>query len=234
MNKSLYLGQIKDYNNSNMTVHVRIEFRDKRLSISGVIGAKSNGDSRGSSGQCVDEIRRGEFTEYAPGWDAATVARFCDAWDTWHLNNMRAGCEHQRANWNTGAPLQVVHYGLTTEAHAMKRAAEKHVTDAAIAGAIVAPPLTVAEKFLLGSDWFRDFPSMDVLSLGLHEIRKTETKTANWVNPSEHPDGLLCKPCEVCGYKYGSAWLHEDVPADVIAFLDALPPASVACPWQSI
>ena len=34
------------------------------------------------------------------------------------------------------------------------------------------------------------------------------------------------------GYRYGSAWLHEDVPADVIEFLAALPDNTDSYPWH--
>ena len=44
-----------------------------------------------------------------------------------------------------------------------------------------------------------------------------------WVNASPfvsrdhcHKDGLLTKKCPVCGYQYGSAWIHEDIPEEII------------------
>jgi hypothetical protein len=39
---------------------------------------------------------------------------------------------------------------------------------------------------------------------------------ASWVYEKEHPRGFLMKPCPVCGYKYGSAWLKEEIPQKVI------------------
>lgn len=36
-----------------------------------------------------------------------------------------------------------------------------------------------------------------------------------WVTRAEHPEGLLSEPCPECGYRYGSAWLHAALPADV-------------------
>ena len=42
---------------------------------------------------------------------------------------------------------------------------------------------------------------------------------AGWVRPEEHPAGLLCKPCPVCGYKYGSGWTKRTVPQEVLEFL---------------
>lgn len=43
-------------------------------------------------------------------------------------------------------------------------------------------------------------------------IVNEEQKSAGWVRESEHPDGLLCKPCPVCGYKYGTAWCYMPIP----------------------
>ncbi len=84
---------------------------------------------------------------------AHDLAAFVSIWRAWHLNHMRAGCEHQRAVWDISERLNVA-----------------------------------------GS-----------------------SKAAGWVLESEHPRGLLCKPCPTCGYKYGSAWLKETLPADVVA-----------------
>lgn len=58
-----------------------------------------------------------------------------------------------------------------------------------------------------------------------------------WVSRDEHPEGLLSYPCPTCGYKYGTAWLTEQIPADVLVeirgWLDAdlpafTPPAPLA------
>lgn len=44
-----------------------------------------------------------------------------------------------------------------------------------------------------------------------------------WITRKEHPQGLLNAPCPTCGYKFGSRWLKEEIPADVrqamVAFL---------------
>lgn len=52
-----------------------------------------------------------------------------------------------------------------------------------------------------------------------------------WVTKREHPQGLLAEPCPVCGYKYGTAWLHEDVPDDVLRWLAALPETTKQPAW---
>ena len=57
---------------------------------------------------------------------------------------------------------------------------------------------------------------------------KKEKKTAGWVpyqvpgSDVGHPDGLLCKPCDVCGHKYGSKWLFRPVPDDIVEWLRQL------------
>ena len=64
------------------------------LSISGVIGAKANGNAWGSCGQILDDIK--PIKEYAKGWNAKLLDKFLYIWKFYHLNNMNAGCEHQQ------------------------------------------------------------------------------------------------------------------------------------------
>lgn len=59
-----------------------------------------------------------------------------------------------------------------------------------------------------------------------HHLGKTKTPTWNmlvWVNRKEHPDGLLGEPCSKCGYKYGTSWLYEEIPQNVIDELLSFP-----------
>ena len=42
---------------------------------------------------------------------------------------------------------------------------------------------------------------------------------AGWVRLDDHPDGLLGKPCPTCGYKYGTKWLFEEVPDEILTEL---------------
>lgn len=136
-----------------------IKWDGKRLSITGVIGPKSNGDCRGSCGQIVDSLK---MESYCTGWDEVKVARFQEIWNVWHLNDMRAGCEHQRK---------------------------------------------------------------------LPEFKAVRLPNGGW-NCHKYPDegGILCKPCPTCGHEYGSKWLHEDVPGEVIEWLFALPESERTLP----
>ena len=56
--------------------------------------------------------------------------------------------------------------------------------------------------------------------------------TRGWVYcDQKHPFGLLCKPCPVCGYEYGTSWLREEIPQDVIDWLISLPDSKVKPAW---
>ena len=73
--------------------YAKIRYDGKRLSISGVIGPMRSGNCKGSAGQCVEEIRKGIPTKE---WNREMLDKFCDIWERWHLNDLHAGCEHQR------------------------------------------------------------------------------------------------------------------------------------------
>ena len=123
------------------SVFCRIEYNNGRLSITGVHGPNRDGNAYGSCGQIVETLKDPAFIP-REGFDAS---RFADVWDHWHLNDLRAGCEHQRQA------------GVT----------------------------------------------------------------------------LVNDPCPTCGYKYGTAWLFEAVPDDVIAWLfsDAVAVTDLTPAW---
>lgn len=85
-----------------------------------------------SGGQAIGEVEA--VTHFAPGWNAARRDRLVDIWRRWHLNDMNAACEHQRA------------LGWTYDSH-------------------------------------------------------------------------RGQSCPTCGYQIGTAWLYEELPADVVAFM---------------
>lgn len=58
-----------------------------------------------------------------------------------------------------------------------------------------------------------------------------EHKTSGCVRPEEHPEGELTKPCPMCGYKYGTAWHHKELPQSVIDFIASLPETDKQPAW---
>lgn len=109
LSKVLHPGRERDGE-----IFVRVNFKDGRLSLTGVVGPKHNGDCTGSAGQIIGGLEPADIQPSA-GWTPESIARLWEVWDRWHLNDMRAGCEHQRT-LDTGRKVEVVSYGLTTEA----------------------------------------------------------------------------------------------------------------------
>jgi hypothetical protein len=210
---------------SPLTVRVDIEIGDRlnedgkvRLSISGDTHYPGARDIE-SGGQIRDEVLALLTTPRSIlNYPKEKIARLVEVWDRWHLNDMRPGCEHQR-EWDTREKIQLVTYRLKDdtllEQHAIRRNWTKRLERGATVLAtedelrIVAMPWEIKR----GDD--RPAPEPDY-----YKEHGRETKTAGWVRPEEHPRGLLCKPCPTCGYKYGSAWKYEPLPADVVKFLE--------------
>lgn len=218
----------------------KIQFsNDGRLSICGVIGPTSNGDCKGSSGQCVDEIRAGTPIK---NWTSEMLAKFCDIWDRWHLNDLRPECKHQRElGWKEQACEKILlyHYRLTDAANKAKNEAEKAAVNALRKGESFIP--TAEQQFFASLPYSLDIyetPKEEVAPyyqpkkpLYSGDVGAVERKTRGWVRYEESELGILCKPCPVCGYKYGSSWLKEEVPQDILDWLFALPETKVTPAW---
>jgi hypothetical protein len=141
--KVVRIGTARTYGGRAYSVYCEIEYKGGKLSITGVEGPLASGNCLGGCGQI--DMHDWGIVNYAPGWDAAKEYKFRRIWERWHLNDLRAGCEHQRA---------------------------------------------------LGWD-------------NLH----------------------IGDPCPTCGYRYGTAWLREDVPADVLDWLRSLPETDQTPAW---
>jgi len=226
--KVVRIGTV-DYYGKRVSVFCEIGVKNGELSITGVVGPKRNGDAEGGCGQ----IDLSEYSgwEFAAGWDKETLDKFTDVWARWHLNDMRPGCEHQR-DWDTSEKIGVIQYTYTdlyTTLSKMEKTMPERLTS------------LDKENLALGKKAFRAFLGygngtrgdvLEACEAGLLRTCGIEEKLAGWVYPTQHEKGLLTKPCPVCGYKYGSAWLKEELPQDVFDFIDNLPHTDIAYPWR--
>jgi hypothetical protein len=68
-----------------------------RVAFNGVVVAWNGSISRHGTwtgvGQCANELL--ELTTLESGWKVGDVVKLHEIWNRWHLNDMRAGCEHQ-------------------------------------------------------------------------------------------------------------------------------------------
>lgn len=209
--KEVRIGRLKDDRRYN--VFVDIEYKNKRLSITGEESTISRQQIR-SAGQITlnpDEI------EFAPGWNKEKVIRLEQIWNNWHLNDKRAGCEHQRTYWDLNKKVEVFNFTWSTKFHNMRKRAEDGLMDEKEYNEYKQIVLSVFEATVNTTHhkWLSPLVC-GLLYQGLIQIKGKETTDTHWVRTEEHPEGLLCKPCKICGYKYGTKWLHEDVPEEIL------------------
>ena len=173
----IYCGRV---NHSPVFVHVR--YNGKGLSFTGVEGPMRNGHAHGGCGQirpyAYEEDDYMAALDIDAAWTETTVRRLFALWRAWHLNDMRAGCEHQRAEGWDKRPIDP----------------DK-------------PSNTYGKHF--------EGQCHDSWNL------------LGWVRPDEHPDGLLTRPCD----EYGTKWLTEEVPSEVLDELAAMPESPVEPAW---
>lgn len=225
---STYYGDAKAY--------AKIEYENGKLSICGVVGPKRNGDCTGGAGQYVDEIRSGKPTE---DWTNEMLQKFCDIWDRWHLNDMNPCCEHQRElGWLDKAKEYVTlyHFRLKREVIESQEAAKKEAITALKEGRIFKPTEEQTRLANLNYSFVsykentpEGYEAKNPLYPG--DTGAIEKKMLGWLKPEEHPEGLLCRPCPVCGYKYGTSWVKEEVPQVVIDWLFSLPESRTKPAW---
>lgn len=221
-----------------------ITYEDGRLSIHGVVCPKGNGDCKGGAGQCIDEIRSGRSIEE---WNEEMLQKFCDIWERWHLNDMNPMCEHQRElGWKESADeeVKIETWTLTRDAQQMKKAAENRALECLRNGKPFYPTKDEAVyarmehsmKVYNGEDKSYYYGKLyrDAYELKEKDClgrSNTEYKKRGRISYSEHELGFIGRPCPVCGYKYGTSWLKEEVPQDVIEWLFELPDSKVKPAW---
>lgn len=247
--KIVHPCNVPGWDGKNHPMFCKIEIDDKgTLSISGVIGPRKSGNAFGGCGQIdmefdhlnkahndrryTDPIKASDLT-FMKGWDQATWYKFLAIWADWHLNDMTAGCEHFTEDTQKELTLTPLRPG--PEYHKARRAAEEgKLTPAEYQK--YSKNVQIMEPAWLGSESPKDSSLWseavkELIAADWLQIDKVEIKTAGWVDYREHPEGLLCRPCPVCGYKYGTAWLKRDLPAEVVTFLQSLPDTDVQPAW---
>jgi len=94
--KDICIGVKETYGGRRYSVWCHISYSEGRLSITGVEGATHGGNCLGSCGQIYGELK--DFVRLEPNWTEAMLQSFIAIWKKWHLNDLQAGCEHQRKN----------------------------------------------------------------------------------------------------------------------------------------
>lgn len=222
INKATFKIGMVDYsetgvNNNLVTIEMELKRNDKKelcFSASGNIWNRSHTDIM-SGGQNLDEI--GKFFPRNK-----RVQRIVKLWKAWHLNDMQAGCEHQRANWDTDNKLTIETYTLKTDIWIKQRDLKDKLMEELKVKKAVA--ITDSQCALLSAE------NIDIKiekgekapSKKYYELKDTEEKDAHWASYPEFKNGLLSKPCEVCGYKYGTEWKTAQIPTEAVKEINSI------------
>lgn len=231
-------------NDCNARLWIKIQLKGGRLSITGVEGPLSNGDALGSCGQCgIDP----DATP-AAGYTAADLAKLRDVWAAWHLNDMRPYSPAMAAlGWPEQAGRAILCHEFTRDLPGIEasNAAKKAALAALERGEAFTPTPEQSAAFAAPyslkvwaypEDGTPETPAgyKPAQVIGGGRAKGPERKTLGWIKPGEHPDGLLGrKVAPEDSHGYGGKWWREELPADVAAWLAALPlpPEGVAPAW---
>ena len=83
----------KTYSGRSFKAYVEIEYTNGKLSLHGVEGPLPSGNCLGSCGQIDYQPDRYTLSK---GWTQEKVNQLMFIWELYHLNDLQAGCEHQR------------------------------------------------------------------------------------------------------------------------------------------
>ena len=223
MKRTFDFGKIAYYGNrreNRVTVEVELRTKDngeQEFSACGNVWNKFSTDII-CGGQCLDEIAN------SPVGSNATFKTIYRLWKLYHLNGMHVECEHQAAaGWIEAAREEVTiyHYWLTRETEAAIDKTKKAIIEAAINGDSY--QVSTLEKQLLNLEKYiktdKDLPA-DIQAF--YELHKTEKQCRGWIRYPEFESGILCKPCPVCGYQYGTKWLYRSIPEEDLKIINDL------------
>lgn len=214
MKKRFDFGKIDYYGRGSrrnaVTVDIAYTEKDgkKVFTASGMIWNSTRSDCI-HGGQCLDTI-----AQYIKN---PTFKQIFRLWNLYHLNDMHPECEHQAAaGWREKAAEKVTLYKftMTTEAITEQNRTKSAVLRAAQDGETLR--LSKEKRLILGLDYSITHHSetLPETIAPYYKLKSTETKALGWLRENEHPDGILCKPCPVCGYAYGSKWVYFPIPEE--------------------
>jgi len=212
MKRSINFGKV-DYcgtgsaeNLVTLVIELRAEKEKPVFSVCGIVWNRSHSDIV-SGGQNLDDV--------AEHIKTPLFKEIYSFWKKYHLNDLHAACEHQAAlGWEDKSTTEVELYTFCMTSETLSR--KRHLTDS-IMGKIKNGETfqaTKEEQHLLCLEYsFEHYnKNLDPSKSGFYELDKTEVKTLGWLYEKQHPDGLLRRPCPVCGYKYGTAWHYRAIP----------------------
>jgi hypothetical protein len=162
-----------------------------------------------SSGQNLDTL----LGVYA---NDERLRQIVEVWRVYHLNGMRAGCEHQRALGWRPCPG---HHGVKGEETCSKPLPPRQPRE---------DDYPLGHPPCIGPEHFGKYGLDTSKPCAIRECRKpfedhfsAYQKEENKRNqePYRCEEDALGKPCPTCGYKYGHEWKYIPIPDNILALI---------------
>lgn len=169
-------------------------------------------------GQCLDDLQ-----QYLK--DNETFNTLHRLWKKYHLNGMHPECEHQRnLGWEEMAKKEVYIYHWRLNGKTLSKMNEIKNTALKNLSEVGEACITEEEQKIMSLNYSLDTytETLDDELAEFYEpynsstsiIKFKEIQKLGWLKQGKHPEGILSKPCPICGYKYGSAWLYMPIPEE--------------------
>ena len=190
--------------NNEITIEINLKETDKGLEFtaSGNVWNSKHTDII-MGGQCIDDL--GQYLKYNK-----TYKEILNLWQKYHLNGMRAWCQHEHEE-NPSEKIKVYKLRYNEEGERLSKIRD----------------LGIFKQYIEVTE-----EGMKNVPMALYELQASkifnetgiEEKSRGWVTYNEvfSPDGLIGKPCKVCGAKYGCSWYFHPIPEKDLKRIEAL------------
>ena len=201
MQKKISFGKVDGYNSGKKQCEVELEVRlnEKEegkpvFTVSGTVWNIRHTDII-QGGQCIDTV----WEEYGKQLKNKKLYKeIMTLWEKYHLNDMKAWCEHQ--NYGEGIQKQIKIHHLVGNADYER----------------ISKIRELPEKYLkVTEEGLKNVP-MALYEYASYEVKRNEhieTKSSGWTTYDEKyaPEGLIGKECPICKAKYGHGWYYMPI-----------------------
>ena len=155
-------------------------------------------------GQCLDSI----WENYADQLENKELfEEILTLWNKYHLNGMKAWCEHNNYGEGCHALVKVHHLRGNLEYEALIDKRE------------------LPERYLeVTEEGLKNVPTALYEYSTLYGKTGVEEKDRGWIRYDEKyaPEGMIGKVCPVCGKKYGHSWYYMPIPQNDLDRIEEL------------
>jgi hypothetical protein len=185
------------------------------------------------AGQCIEMVESMDECYLIEG----QLPKLIEIWKQWHLNDMKPYCIHQLKNWDLNKEIiinsliinswKVKNKEISKLLEILKYSKDLYEFNKLLKilnsynNYLFVEMLRDIKKNILNNEQY--IPKNESEKSWFdNEIIQYQTKKekANRIFYTTNNEGLLNKPCEICDYQYGSKWLIEIVPQDIIQFIN--------------